>query len=178
MRIVRDLPAPTSLCFGHMDTDLCSASYDTIDFTASDMCLACGGGQVIQDMWYKTEEAQVIGCDDSMWDDRADSYGDYCMSTFQTGVVSGTTTNSHQTICAACAEVVNKYHSFPINQQEFALTQTKTKSTPMDSPVPISTLYTTTRTSRTTVRHRQIHRSSLHPVCVVLVEGVRVGLLE
>ena len=59
--------------------DLCSASYDTIDFTASDMCLACGGGQVIQDMWYETEEVQeVTQCDDSMWDDRTDSFGDYC----------------------------------------------------------------------------------------------------
>ena len=60
--------------------DLCSDSYDTIEFTASESCVACGGGQVVQDTWYETEEVQEVTgeCDDSMWDDRKDSYGDGC----------------------------------------------------------------------------------------------------
>ena len=40
--------------------DLCSDSYDTIEFTASESCVACGGGQVVQDTWYETEEVQEV----------------------------------------------------------------------------------------------------------------------
>ena len=59
--------------------DLCSDSYDTSEFTASESCVACGGGQVVQDTWYETEEVQeVTECDDSMWDDHKDSSGHSC----------------------------------------------------------------------------------------------------
>ena len=61
--------------------DLCSDSYDTIEFTASESCVACGGGQIVQDLWYETEEVEEVTedeCDDSMWDDRTDVYGDGC----------------------------------------------------------------------------------------------------
>ena len=67
--------------------DLCSDSYDTIEFTASESCLACGGGEMIQDTWYETEEVQSVQespevpesyrCDDSMWNNRKDTYTTY-----------------------------------------------------------------------------------------------------
>ena len=41
--------------------DLCSNLYDTNEFTASNMCLVCGGGQVVQDTWYETQEVQETG---------------------------------------------------------------------------------------------------------------------
>ena len=34
----------------------CSDLYDTIEFKASESCVACGGGEVVQDTWYETEE--------------------------------------------------------------------------------------------------------------------------
>ena len=162
--------------------DLCSDSYDTNDFTASESCVACGGGQVVQDTWYETEEVQevtvgsvTIRCGTIV----QDSYGDGCavLRTNPHGVVVTTTTISHQTKCAARAEVVNR-NTHSINQQQFASTLTTTKSTPMDILAPTSTFSTTTRTSRTTVRHKQTHRSSPRPVCVALVEEVRPGLVE
>ena len=65
--------------------DLCTSAYDTPQFVASEMCLVCGGGQVMEDSWYETPETQevqesqaVTGCDDSMWDGRVDSYGYVC----------------------------------------------------------------------------------------------------
>ena len=61
--------------------DLCSDLYDTIEFTASESCVACGGGQLVQDTWYETQEVEAVtgeGCDDSMWDDRIDVLGDGC----------------------------------------------------------------------------------------------------
>ena len=48
----------------------------------------------------------------------------------------------------------------------------------MDTRVRILTFSTTTKTSRTTVRHKLIRRSSLRPVCVALVEEASRGLLE
>ena len=49
--------------------ELCSALYDTIDFTASEMCLVCGGGQLMQDTWHDTQEVEAVmgECDDSMY---------------------------------------------------------------------------------------------------------------
>ena len=56
--------------------ELCSTSYDTIDFTASEICLVCGG-QLIQDTWYDTQEVQAVTgvCDDSMYDHVLDVMG-------------------------------------------------------------------------------------------------------
>ena len=65
--------------------DLCTSAYDTPDFAASEMCLVCGGGQLMEDSWYETPEVQevqeyheVVGCDDSMWDGRVDVDRDGC----------------------------------------------------------------------------------------------------
>ena len=55
--------------------EICTSSYDTTEFTASDMCLACGGGvEVSTNMWYDVAET----CDDSMYDGRTNKYGDSC----------------------------------------------------------------------------------------------------
>ena len=38
--------------------DLCTSAYDTPAFVASEMCLVCGGGQLMEDSWYDTPEVQ------------------------------------------------------------------------------------------------------------------------
>ena len=76
-------------------------------------------------------------------------------------------------MCCACGggETINNTPSC----KRFASTPTTTTSTPMDILVPTSTLSTTTKTSRTTVRHKLTRRSSPRPRCAVLAEEVRLG---
>ena len=99
--------------------DLCSDSYDTIEFTASESCVACGGGQVVQDTWYETQEVQEVtedGCDDSMWDDRVDSYGDSCADYIGNpqwcGGYDDHDFRSNE-MCCACGGVEDIYETIP-----------------------------------------------------------------
>ena len=54
----------------------------------------------------------------------------------------------------------------------------RAKSTHMDTPVPISAFFTTTRSLNTIVKHGLIHQRLLHQVCAVLAVEVRVGYTE
>ena len=85
--------------------DVCSDSYDTIEFTASEMCLACGGGQAVEDTWYMTQEMNQE-CDDSMWNDRTDRDGDGCSAyTINPGWCGGGYDDddfSSNEMCCAC----------------------------------------------------------------------------
>ena len=91
-------------------------------------CL-CGGGQFVQDTWYETEEVQEVtvddGCDDSMWDDRTDSYGDGCADYVgNTDLVRWLRrfAISHQAKCAARAEVVKHNNtSIPYQPATFCI---------------------------------------------------------
>ena len=57
--------------------DLCSTSYDTNQFTASELCVSCGGGEEMPyDTWYQTPGEGM--CDDSMWNDRSNRMRETC----------------------------------------------------------------------------------------------------
>ena len=83
---------------------MCTSSYDANEFTASDMCLACGGGVAMStNTWYEGAET----CDDSMYDGRTDSYGLSCsyFETYPSYCTDSLTTDSDFTaseMCCAC----------------------------------------------------------------------------
>ena len=93
--------------------EICTTIFDTIDFTASDMCTACGGGQELhRDTFYQTPGEGT--CDDSMWNDRknrmletCDDYNpSYCVTSTPSQDDSDFTASE---MCCACGggEIVN-----------------------------------------------------------------------